>query len=157
MTTVRVETLIRASPEACFDLARDVEFHARSLAATGERVVESPRDRTLLEMGDSVTFEGRHFGVRQRHRARITAFDRPRHFRDEMIAGAFRAFIHDHDFAPEASGDPACNGTRMTDVVRFEAPFGPLGWVVSRVVLRPYLARLLTARAEEIRRAAEGA
>ena len=98
VTTVRVETWIDAPPEACFDLARDVEFHARSLAQTQKRVIERPEDRALLEEGDTVTFEGRHFGIRFRHRARITALERPRHFRDEMIVGAFRTFVHDHDF-----------------------------------------------------------
>lgn len=150
MTTVRVVTRIGASPEACFDLARDVAFHTESMVDTGERVVEHPEGRTLLKLDDTVTFEGRHFGIRQRHRARITAFERPRHFRDEMVEGTFRAFVHDHDFAPEASG-----GTRMVDTVRFQAPLGWLGVLVSHVVLKPYLARFLADRGHAIKREAE--
>ncbi|MEO1077168.1 MAG: cell division protein, partial [Bacteroidota bacterium] len=54
------------------------------LAHTGERVVERPA-HALLELGDEVEFEGRHFGVVQRHRARITGFDAPVFFRDTMV------------------------------------------------------------------------
>lgn len=100
MTTLRIVTRIAASPEACFDLARDVDVHTQSLAHTSERVTEKPEGRSLLDLGDTVTFEARHVGLPIRHRAQITAFDRPRHFRDEMLAGPFRVFIHDHTFSP---------------------------------------------------------
>ena len=36
----------------------------------------------------------RHFGITQELTSRITAFDRPRHFRDEMEKGAFPAVLH---------------------------------------------------------------
>jgi len=36
---IRIETVIRAPVERCFDLARDPDLHARSVAHTGERVV----------------------------------------------------------------------------------------------------------------------
>lgn len=148
MTDLEVQTRIAASPEVCFDLARDVDFHARSLAHTGERVTHRP-DRALLELGDEVEFEGRHLGVRQRLRARIELFDRPLQFRDVMVHGAFRSFWHDHVF------ESSDGGTLMRDRLRFAAPFWPLSVLVERVVLRPYLARLITARAREIKEAAE--
>ena len=148
MTEFEVKTFIAASPERCFDLARDVDFHARSLAHTGERVVERT-GQGLLVLEDEVTFEGRHFGVRQRLRARITAFDRPRYFRDEMVRGAFRSFLHDHVF------EPTSGGTMMRDRLQFAAPGWPLGVLVERFVLRPYLARLVAARGHGIRQAAE--
>ena len=148
MATFEIRTEIAAPPEVCFDLARDVAFHARSLAHTGERIVHQPAG-DLLELGDEVEFEGRHLGVRQRLRARITALERPRWFRDEMTRGAFAAFVHDHLFEATASG------TRMTDRIRFEAPLGAIGRLVARTILRPYLSRLIAQRADEIRREAE--
>lgn len=148
MTHLEVQTRIAAPPEVCFDLARDVDFHARSLAHTGERITSRP-DHALLELGDEVEFEGRHLGVRQRLRARIESFDRPRQFRDVMVRGAFRSFVHDHVFEPSAGG------TLMRDRLRFAAPFWPLGAAVERLVLRPYLARLIAARGQEIKTAAE--
>lgn len=150
MTELEVQTRIAAPPDVCFDLARDVDFHAESLGHTGERVTDRP-DRALLELGDEVEFEGRHLGVRQRLRARVVAFDRPHHFRDVMVRGAFRRFEHDHIF------ERVAGGTLMRDRLRFGAPLQPLGVVVERVVLRPYLARVIAARGQAIRHAAERA
>ena len=148
MTDLEVHTHIAAPPEVCFDLARDLDVHARSLAHTGERVTARPT-HSRLELGDEVEFEGRHLGVRQRLRARIEAFDRPHHFRDVMVRGAFRSFAHDHVFEPRAGG------TLMRDRLRFAAPLGPLGVIVERMVLRPYLRRLLAARGQAIKATAE--
>ena len=148
MTAFEVVTLIDALPQRCFDLARDVDFHARSLALTDERVVDRP-SRRLLEFGDEVEFEGRHFGVRQRLRARIDRFDEPRLFRDVAVRSAFHLFEHEHHFEPLG-----CS-TRMVDRVRFAAPFGPVGWVVERAVLRPYLKRLIALRGQAIKHEAE--
>jgi len=148
MTHLTVRTAIAAPPEVCFDLARDIAFHARSLAHTGERVIDRPA-HDLLRLGDEVEFEGRHLGVRQRLRARIEVSDRPRHFRDVMVSGAFRSFAHDHEFEPSAGG------TVMIDRLRFSAPLWPLGVVVERAVLAPYLRRLIEGRGREIKAAAE--
>ncbi len=43
----------------------------------------------------------------------------------------------------------------MEDVFEFASPLGPLGLLFDRLVLRRYLRRLLMARAEAIKRAAE--
>ena len=66
MPTIIIETFIHAPVELCFDLARDVNAHAESAAFSAERVVEPGRTRGLLEVGDIVAFEGRHFGMKQR-------------------------------------------------------------------------------------------
>jgi hypothetical protein len=66
-----------------------------------------------------------------------------------MVRGAFRTFVHDHSFRGELGG------TTMIDVCRFIAPGRPLGWLVERLVLGPYLRRFLTERAAVIRRVAE--
>lgn len=150
MTTLEVRTPIEATPEACFDLARDIDFHALSLAHTGERVTDRP-DYQWLELGDEVEFEGRHLGVRQRLRARIDSFDRPHQFRDVMVRGAFRSFAHQHLF------EPAEQGTIMVDRIEFTAPFQPIGAWVERAILVPYLRRLIKGRAREIKREAERA
>jgi len=39
MRVVRLRTPIAAPPARCFDLARDVRLHTRSLALSGERAV----------------------------------------------------------------------------------------------------------------------
>lgn len=144
MVIVSVETRIVASPERCFDAARDLDLHARSMAHTGERAVAG-RTTGLIELGEEVTWRARHLGVMQYFTSRITGFDRPRWFQDSMQRGAFRSFVHDHYF--EASGDI----TLMRDVLTFTAPLGILGRLAERLVLRRYMTRLLEARAEVIR------
>lgn len=114
---VVVETSIAAPVELCFDLALDVDVHAESAAFSGERVVEPGRTSGVLQVGDLLTFEGRHFGIRQRFTTRITEADRPLRFVDEMVRGFFRRLRHVHEFHPR----DGC--TLMRDVLEFEGAF----------------------------------
>src|SRR5437764_1546028 len=97
MPTISIETLVHATPERCFDAARDLDLHVASMADTRERAVAG-RTSGLIELGEHVTWEARHFGVKQRFTSEITMFSRPRHFQDAMRKGAFRSFVHDHHF-----------------------------------------------------------
>ncbi len=128
MAGFQIVTTIEAPIGVCFDLARDIDFHVQSLGGTGEKAVAG-RTSGLIGMGEWVTWEGRHLGVRQRLTAEIAAFERPAHFRDVMTAGAFRSFAHDHRFE-ERGGR-----TVMTDVAEFRSPLGPVGWLIDRLFL----------------------
>ncbi|HEY8181957.1 MAG TPA: SRPBCC family protein [Thermoanaerobaculia bacterium] len=114
---ITVETSIAAPVELCFDLALDVDVHAESARFSGEHVVEPGRTSGVLQAGDLLTFEGRHFGIRQRFTTRITEVDRPRRFVDEMVRGFFRKLRHVHEFY---SRD---HGTLMRDVLEIEGTF----------------------------------
>jgi len=118
------------------------------MAHTGERAVAG-RTSGLIELGESVTWRARHFGLMLEHTSRITELERPKHFCDEMTRGRFRSFRHDHVF------EPVPGGTRMVDVVEYAAPFGVLGRAAARLFLTAYLRRLLERRNDTIRRAAE--
>jgi ligand-binding SRPBCC domain-containing protein len=148
MAVIRVETIIAAPTERCFDLARDIDFHVQSLAATGERAVAG-RVAGLIGPGESVTWEARHLGATRRFTAKVTRYDRPLHFRDEMTRGAFRSFVHDHRF--EGRGGE----TLMIDTVEFQSPLGWIGSLVDRAFLAGYLRRLLAARGRAIKAEAE--
>jgi ligand-binding SRPBCC domain-containing protein len=148
LTVLEVVTRVNASATRCFDLARDIDLHLKSLASTGERAVAG-RTSGLIEMGESVTWEATHLGVRRRFTSRISGFSRPAHFRDEMVRGAFKSFVHDHYFE-EHDG-----ATTMRDVLRFESPFGLIGRVVDRIFMSGYLRRLLRKRGEAVKNVAE--
>jgi ligand-binding SRPBCC domain-containing protein len=148
MQTVTVETWIAAPAGRCFDAARDLDLHVESLAHTNERAVGG-RTSGLIELGEEVTWRGRHFGITQHFTSRITAFDYPHSFTDAMQRGAFRSFVHQHLF------EAASGGTLMTDVLVFAAPLGVLGWIAEQLVLRRYLQRLLQGRARVIKEAVE--
>lgn len=148
MPVIRLFTSITAPPDRVFDLARSVDVHRESMAYTNERAVAGVT-RGLMGLDDEVTWEARHFGVRQRLTVKIISFERPIRFQDIMITGAFKQMIHDHEFNAQASG------TLMIDRFDFESPFGILGWFVDRIVLRSYMWRLLRRRNEVLKRLAE--
>ena len=149
-TVARIElsTYIMAPPERCFDLARSVDVHVQSTAATRE-VAVAGKTAGLLELGDEITWRARHFGIRQSLSSRITAYDRPRWFQDTMLRGAFRQLRHDHIF------DAVEGGTRMRDVFEFSAPLGVLGRIAERLFLTAYLRRFLEARNRVLKTVAE--
>ena len=148
MPTIRIATAIDAPPERCFDLARDVAAHVRSTAPSGERAVGGVTSG-LLELGDEVTWEARHLGVRQRLTARISRLERPTLFEDVMVRGAFASLRHVHEFVATDGG------TTMIDTFTFESPLGPIGVIVDRLFLAGYMRRFLRSRAHELKRMAE--
>lgn len=149
MPKVIIETLIAAPPERCFDLARSIEAHCSTSAFTSERAVLPGKLAGLLELGDTVTFEGRHLGVKQRLTARITAFDRPNRFIDEQVRGAFAWLRHIHEF--EAAGI----GTLMRDIVEWKSPLGVLGRIADLVAVRPHLRSFITRKQAALKELAE--
>lgn len=148
MPVIKLRTLIRAPIERCFDLARSVDLHVKSTSTTGERAIAGVT-HGLLGLGDQVTWRARHFGIWQNLTSRITVFERPRHFRDSMVRGAFSRFDHDHFFAPFGYD------TEMRDVFDFTSPLGPLGRIVDGIVLTRYLTRFLEERNRIVQRVAE--
>jgi ligand-binding SRPBCC domain-containing protein len=149
MPTIVIETFIHAPVELCFDLARDVDAHAESAAFSSERVVEPGRTHGLLVVGDIVAFEGRHFGMKQRFVARITALDRPQRFVDEMIQGAFKRLRHVHEFEFK-------NGvTTMRDTLEWEPPFGFIGRLADFLFLRRHMRWFVSTKQSALKTIAE--
>jgi ligand-binding SRPBCC domain-containing protein len=148
MPVIILRTRVVAPPARCFDLARDVDLHQRSTAASRERAVAGVTTG-LLGAGDQVTWEATHFGIRQRLTSRITEFDPPNRFADEMVRGAFARFRHEHQFLAVEGG------TEMVDIFDYTSPLGPLGGLADGLFLRRYVATLLRQRNAYLKRAAE--
>lgn len=119
------------------------------MSRSGERAVAGVTNG-LLSLNDQVTWEARHFGIRQRLTSRITAFDAPHLFVDEQVAGAFKRFRHEHRFEQLAP-----SRTRISDAFEFESPFGPLGTVANALILSRHMTRLLTAHQHHLKSALE--
>ena len=98
MATIILQTDIAAPRERVFDLARSIDAHQDTAAATGERAVAGVTSG-LLGLDEEVTWQAKHFGVVQKLRVKMTLFERPSHFRDVMLEGAFRSMQHDHSFS----------------------------------------------------------
>jgi len=147
--SIRLETLIHGPIERCFDLARSVDAHLASTAKTGERVVRG-RTHGLLELGDSVTWEGRHFGLRLQQGSTVTRLERPHVFVDESTAGPLKSLRHVHQFVRE---DEA---TLMVDTFEYELPAGAFGRLADRLLVERHLRAFLEERAAYVKAAAEG-
>jgi ligand-binding SRPBCC domain-containing protein len=150
MPVIELSTVICAPRERVFDLARSIDAHQDSTAGTEERAVAGVT-RGLIGLGDEVTWEARHFGVRQRLTVRVTAFDRPNHFQDIMISGAFQRMVHNHEFAEHPTG------TLMHDRFEFESPLGILGTMADWLLLESSMRRFLVRRNEVLKQLAESA
>jgi ligand-binding SRPBCC domain-containing protein len=97
MPVIAHHIYIKASVVKCFDLARNVEIHTKTTMRTNERAVAGVTSG-LLEIGDSVTWEATHFGIKHRLTARITEMTKPYEFTDVMLQGAFHSFTHIYEF-----------------------------------------------------------
>ncbi len=148
MTTIVVETRIAAPIEVCFDLARDVDAHIKTSSSTNERAVGG-KTSGLLELGDVVTFEAVHFGIRQRLTSRIVEFDRPRRFVDEMVKGAFASLRHVHEFFPDGKT------VLMRDTLTWRSPLGLLGVIADKLFVESHMRSFMVTKQEELKAYAE--
>jgi ligand-binding SRPBCC domain-containing protein len=148
MALIQLRTEIRAPRERVFDLSRSIDAHQDSTHGTSERAVAGVTSG-LIGLGEEITWEARHFGVNQRLSVRITAFDRPNHFQDVMLRGAFKSMRHDHFFSESAGV------TLMEDRFEFHAPLGLLGRIAEQLFLLRYMRGFLVERNAILKRAAE--
>jgi ligand-binding SRPBCC domain-containing protein len=148
METIRLGTWIDAPVERCFLLSLSVDLHVASARSTQENASAEAVAGTIGE-GDTLTFKGRHFGVRWRHTSLIEKLRPHSYYRDVMIAGPFQHFEHDHHFAPMD------DGTRMRDEIRFSGSGGLLGRLTTTMFLRKQLKAFLMERNAMIKRLAE--
>lgn len=148
MAHFTLETFIAAPREVCFDLSLDLDLHQKAFDRTDERIIGG-KPGGHIGLHEFVTWEARHFGLKQRMTVGIVAWDRPNRFQDEMLAGPFKRFLHEHVF------EVVEGGTLMRDEFEIQAPLQPLGMVADLLILRPYLRRLMAARNASIKATAE--
>jgi len=148
MPAILIETQIHAPAERCFDLMRDIRIHTETTAQTNEKADAGVTDG-MIGIGQTVTFEGTHFGLKQRLTVEVTEFERPHLFVDEMTEGNFRSFKHIHEFVRVRSG------TLMRDTLIWTSPFGILGRIIDKLALERHLRNLVTTRNKKLKEIAE--
>ena len=148
MPKIELFTEIHAPIEKVFDLSRSIDLHIESTKQTGEHAIAG-RTSGLIELGETVTWRARHFGIWQSLTSKITDYNYPTFFADEMMNGAFKSFRHEHHFLV------VDNGTLMRDVFAFESPFGILGRLFNWLILTKYMTKLLLERNRVIKLVAE--
>ena len=148
MPIIQLETLIKARQEIVFDLARSIDFQSKAVTTSSEKAVAG-RTSGLIRLDETVTYQGKHLGVKQSLTTKVTEFDRPQFFVDEMVQGAFKSIRHEHYFFSTSEG------ILMKDVFIFETPLGILGWMANKLFLKAYMTNFLKGRNRTLKEYAE--
>ena len=97
-----------------------------------------------MREGAQLEYTIRLAGLPLSWRTRIVAWDPPREFVDYQERGPYSLWEHRHRFEEVPSG------VRMRDEVRYRLPFGPVGTLAHRVVVRRLLEEIFDYRRESI-------
>jgi ligand-binding SRPBCC domain-containing protein len=97
--------------------------------------------------GTLIEYRLRLHRVPVRWRTRITAWEPPRQFVDTQISGPYSLWEHTHTFEGDGPG-----ATIIEDRVRYAIPFGPLGEVANRLLVRRDLRQIFDYRRDAVTR-----
>ncbi|MEO1547565.1 MAG: SRPBCC family protein [Bacteroidota bacterium] len=148
MPKIELKTKINAPQTLVFDLSRSIDLHKISTAQTNETAIAG-KTNGLLGLNEWVIWRAKHLGFYQTLTSKITEFESPNYFVDEMVKGGFKSFRHEHHFKKQKSG------TLMLDVFSFESPFSFIGHLANKLFLTEYMKRLLEERNRAIKTFAE--
>lgn len=148
MTTIYLETKITAPKKIVFDASRDIDIHQKSASKTSEKAIAGITSG-LINLNETVTWRGKHFGFYLTHKSRITAMNFYNYFVDEMEKGKFKTFKHEHFFEEQ-------NGiTIMKDKLQYETPFGIFGELFDILFLEKHLTQFLLERNKTLKEVSE--
>ena len=148
MTTINLTTKIKASKQTVFDASRNISVHMQSASKTNEKAIAGVPSG-LINLNETVTWRGKHFGFYLTHKTRIPVMDFYDYFVDEMERGKFKSFRHEHIFEEE-------NGiTTMKDILQYETPFGIFGELFDILFLEKHLTNFLLERNKVLKEVSE--
>ena len=148
MTTIHLTTKIKASKQNVFDASRNIDIHQKSASKSKEKAIAGVTSG-LINLNETVTWRGKHFGFFLTHKSRITTMNLHDYFVDEMEHGKFKTFKHEHFFEEE-------NGvTIMKDKLQYETPFGIFGELFDILFLEKHLVKFLLERNKILKEVSE--
>ena len=148
MATINLTTKIKAPKQIVFNASRNIDIHQQSASPSKEKAITGVTSG-LINLNETVTWRGRHFGFYLTHKSRITAMNLYDYFVDEMEKGKFKSFKHKHFFEEE-------NGiTIMKDQLQYETPFGILGKLFDVLLLKKHLTNFLLERNKVLKEVSE--
>ena len=148
MAIIQLTSLINAPIERVFDLSRSIDLHRISTQRSNEKAIAGIM-KGLISLDETVTWQAYHLFKQRRLTSKITAFQKPFYFKDEMQEGDFKKFSHDHLF------QVVDGKTLMSDKIKLETPYGIIGKIVTRLFLKNYITTFLKERNEVIKEYAE--
>jgi len=148
MTTINLTTKIKAPKQIVFDASRNINIHQQSASFSKEKAIAGVTSG-LINLDETVTWRGKHFGFYLTHKSRITAMNLYDYFVDEMEKGKFKSFKHEHFFEEE-------NGfIIMKDKLQYETPFGIFGKLFDVLFLKRHLINFLLERNKVLKEISE--
>ena len=148
MTTINLITKINASKQIVFDLARNIDVHKLSTAKSNETAINGITSG-FINLNETVTWRGKHFGIYLTHKSIISAMEIPTYFVDEMVEGKFKSFKHEHSFIEE-------NGfVMMIDNIQYQTPYGIFGKLFDVFLLKKHLTNFISERNNVLKELAE--
>ena len=93
-----------------------------------------------IEAGTLIDYRLKLYGVPVYWRTRIETFEPPYSFMDIQLSGPYRLWHHRHEFI-EVPG-----GTEMRDIVDYQLPFGPMGYIARSLFVRRSLKQIFDYR-----------
>ena len=100
-----------------------------------------------MGVGTLIEYKLRLHRVPVRWRTRIEAWEPPRRFVDAQVRGPYALWEHTHTFEEDGPG-----ATIIRDRVRYSIPFGPLGELAERLLVRRDLKRIFDYRRDAVAR-----
>ena|SRR5215203_62660 len=100
-----------------------------------------------MGVGTLIEYRLRLHRVPVRWRTRIEGWEPPRRFIDVQVSGPYALWEHTHTFEEDGPG-----ATIIADRVRYSLPFGPLGALANRLLVRRDLRRIFDYRREAVAR-----
>jgi ligand-binding SRPBCC domain-containing protein len=101
-------------------------------------------DPQPMREGTRISYALRVHGISLRWTSEIVEWDPPHAFVDVQIRGPYKLWRHTHRFAAQGES------TRITDEVQYALPFGILGRIAHRFLVRSDVEKIFAYRQERI-------
>jgi uncharacterized protein YbjT (DUF2867 family)/ligand-binding SRPBCC domain-containing protein len=135
--------IVRADLERVWDFFSRAENLGRITPRSMDFEMHTPDPITAV--GSTIDYTVRPlFGIPTKWRSRIDEVAAPHRFRDSQEKGPYKSWVHEHRFS-RVDG-----GVRLDDRIEYEMPFGPLGTIGHRMLVRAQLQSLFDFRANAI-------
>jgi ligand-binding SRPBCC domain-containing protein len=135
--------IVSASLDKVFAFFENAENLARITPGWLNFQVKTPIP-IVMTSGTEIEYTINWLGLPVRWKTRIAVYDPPNRFIDEQVSGPYATWIHLHTF------EPVEEGVLMTDRVTYRLPFGPVGRLGHRLLVRKQLNHIFDYRRDVI-------
>jgi ligand-binding SRPBCC domain-containing protein len=97
-----------------------------------------------VRKGTLIDYKLRLHGLPLRWQSEVVEWDPPHTFVDVQVRGPYKLWHHTHRFVAEG------NSTRIVDEVRYQLPFGMLGALAHRLMVRRDVEKIFSFRQQKI-------